>query len=79
MLTPQPCSLKETHWFTELQAFATPDDIVQCNCDGMVQKDPKTGLICKEGRLCIPVASAPCSLHNTMDWVTGAGRPHVNS
>lgn len=59
MLTPQPCSLKEAHWLTELQAFATPDDIVQWNCDGIVQKDPKTGLICQEGRPCIPVASTP--------------------
>lgn len=48
----------ETQLLTDLQSSATQEELADW-CYPVLQKSPKTGLICKEGKPCIPKHSAP--------------------
>lgn len=53
----QPVSIDDSHLYTSLQATATQDELQDWSYP-VLQKNPKTGLICKEGRPCIPQNSS---------------------
>ena len=53
-----PPSLDDTQMIVELQYSASDTDLNDW-CYPVLQKSPKSGLICKEGKPCIPQASTP--------------------
>lgn len=53
-----PPSLDDVHLLAELQTTATKIELTDWVYP-VLQKNPKTGLICKEGKPCIPQSSAP--------------------
>uniref|UniRef100_A0A8C5MKW3 Gypsy retrotransposon integrase-like protein 1 n=1 Tax=Leptobrachium leishanense TaxID=445787 RepID=A0A8C5MKW3_9ANUR len=75
-----PPSLPEVHLFTELQKYATTEELKDW-CYPTLNKNIKTGLITKEGKTCIPAASSSifidqfhgtshCSIKTTLSLLT---------